>query len=235
MAKKWIKPVLSAGEAVACVRDGHSLMVGGFNYGGLPYTLVDALADRGTQNLHLIANDTAYANDKNPEGIGHGKLVVNGQVRKVTASHIGLNRETQRLFNEKQMELELVPQGTFVERIRAGGFGMGGFLTPTGVGTIHEEGKQVMEIDGKKYILEMPLTADVAFIRAYQADRAGNLTFYGTNRNFNPAMATAAKVVIVEVDSILPIGALDPNIIVTPGIFVDALVLKGEGYYASRT
>lgn len=235
MAKKWIKPVLSAEEAVACVHAGNSLMVGGFNYGGVPYTLVDALADRGTENLHLIANDTAYANDKNPEGIGHGKLVVNGQVRKVTASHIGLNRETQRLFNEKKMELELIPQGTFVERIRAGGFGLGGFLTPTGVGTIHEEGKQVMEIDGKKYILEMPLTADVAFIRAYQADRAGNLTFYGTNRNFNPAMATAAKIVIVEVDSILPIGALDPNIIVTPGIFVDALVLKGEGYYASRT
>ncbi len=235
MAKKWIKPVLSAEEAVACVHDGNSLMIGGFNYGGLPYTLVDALASRGTKDLHVIANDTAYANDKNPEGIGHGKLVVNGQVRKVTASHIGLNRETQRLFNEKKLELELVPQGTFVERIRAGGFGMGGFLTPTGVGTIHEEGKQVMEIDGKKYILEMPLTADVAFIRAYQADRAGNLTFYGTNRNFNPVMATAAKIVIVEVDSVLPIGALDPNVIVTPGIFVDALVLKGEGYYASRT
>ena len=235
MAKKWIKPVLSTEEAVACVHDGNSLMIGGFNYGGLPYTLVDALASRGTKDLHVIANDTAYANDKNPEGIGHGKLVVNGQVRKVTASHIGLNRETQRLFNEKKLELELVPQGTFVERIRAGGFGMGGFLTPTGVGTIHEEGKQVMEIDGKKYILEMPLTADVAFIRAYQADRAGNLTFYGTNRNFNPVMATAAKIVIVEVDSVLPIGALDPNVIVTPGIFVDALVLKGEGYYASRT
>lgn len=235
MAKKWIKPVLSAEEAVVCVHDGNSLMIGGFNYGGLPYTLVDALASRGTKDLHVIANDTAYANDKNPEGIGHGKLVVNGQVRKVTASHIGLNRETQRLFNEKKLELELVPQGTFVERIRAGGFGMGGFLTPTGVGTIHEEGKQVMEIDGQKYILEMPLIADVALIRAYQADRAGNLTFYGTNRNFNPVMATAAKIVIVEVDSVLPIGALDPNVIVTPGIFVDALVLKGESYYASRT
>ena len=146
-----------------------------------------------------------------------------------------LNKETQRLYNEKKLELELVPQGSFVERIRCGGYGIGGFLTPTGVGTVHEEGKQTMEIDGKKYILELPLKADVAFVRAYRADAVGNLTYYGTNRNFNPAMATAAKYVVVEADEIVPAGAIDPNDVVTPGMFVDVLVRKGDGYYASRT
>jgi len=235
MAHKLIKPVMSAEEAVTHIKTGSSLMVGGFNYAGVPYTLIDALAAQGTDNLHLIANDTLYANDQHPEGIGHGKLVVNGQCRKVTASHIGLNRATQRLFNEGMMELELVPQGSFVERIRCGGFGLGGFLTPTGVGTIHEEGKQVLEVNGKKFILELPLKADVAIIRGYKADRWGNLTYYGTGRNFNPAMATAADLVIAEVDMILAQGNIDPNDVVTPGMLVDILVLKGDGYYASRT
>jgi len=167
--------------------------------------------------------------------VGHGQLVVKRQCRKVTASHIGLNRETQRLFNEGLMELELVPQGSFVERIRCGGFGLGGVLTPTGVGTIHEEGKQVIESEGKRYILELPLKADVAFIRGYKADRWGNLTYFGTGRNFNPAMATAADLVIAEVDTILKEGEIDANDIVTPGMLVDILVLKGDGYYASRT
>ena len=233
MSKKWFKPVLSAKEAVSCVKEGMSLMVGGFNYGGVPYTLIDALVAQGTGELHLISNDTSYANEEHPQGIGQGKLVVAGQVKKVTASHIGLNKMTQKLFNEKKLELELVPQGTFVERIRSGG--IGGFLTPTGVGTIHEEGKQTLEVDGVKYILELPLKADVAFIRAYRADRAGNLTYYGTNRNFNPAMATAAKYVVAEVDAVLPVGSIDPDDVVTPGVFVDALVLKGDGFYASRT
>ena len=235
MAKKWFKPVLSAKEAVSCVQEGASLMVGGFNYGGVPYTLIDALVEQGTGKLHLISNDTSYANEEHPQGIGQGKLVVAGQVKKVTASHIGLNRVTQRLFNEKKLELELVPQGTFVERIRSGGFGIGGFLTPTGVGTIHEEGKQTLEVEGIKYILELPLRADVAFIRAYRADRTGNLTYYGTNHNFNPAIATAAKYVVAEVDAVLPVGSIDPDDVVTPGVFVDALVLKGDGFYASRT
>lgn len=235
MAKEWIKPVLSAGEAAKSVKPGCVLMIGGFNYGGVPYTLVDALMEAGTGDLHLICNDTSYANDQKPEGVGHGKLVVGGRVRKVTASHIGLNRETQRLFNEKKLELELVPQGTFVERIRCGGYGMGGFLTPTGVGTVHEEGKQTLELDGKKFILELPLKADVAFIRAFRADTMGNLTYYGTNRNFNPTMATAAKYVVAEVDEIVPVGSINPNDVVTPGFFVDALVLKGDSYYASRT
>ena len=235
MAKKLIKPVMSAEEAATHIKPGSSLMVGGFNYAGVPYTLIDALVAQGTDNLHLIANDTMYANEQHPEGIGHGKLVVNGQCRKVTASHIGLNKATQRLFNEGKLELELVPQGSFVERIRCGGFGLGGFLTPTGVGTIHEEGKQVLEVNGKKYILELPLKADVAIIRGYKADRWGNLTYFGTGRNFNPAMATAAKVVIAEVDAVLQQGDINPNDVVTPGMLVDILVLKGDGYYASRT
>lgn len=235
MAHRLIKPVMSAEEAVTRIQPGSSLMVGGFNYAGVPYTLIDALAAQGTDNLHLIANDTLCVNDQHLEGIGHGKLVVNGQCRKVTASHVGLNREAQRLFNEGKMELELVPQGSLVERIRCGGFGLGGFLTPTGVGTIYEEGKQVIEIDGKKFILELPLKADVAIIRGYRADRWGNLTYYGTGRNFNPAMATAADMVIAEVDMILAQGAIDPNDVVTPGMLVDILVLKGDGYYASRT
>ena len=133
------------------------------------------------------------------------------------------------------MELELSPQGTFVERIRAGGFGLGGFLTPTGVGTIVEEGKQVLEVNGRKYILELPLRADVALVRAYKADRMGNLIYKGTNQNFNPAMATAAEIVIAEVDSVVDVGELDPNVIVTQGILVDMIVVKGGSYYASRT
>ncbi len=229
MPTKVIKPVMSAEEAVRHVEPGGKLMIGGFNYGGIPYSLVDALAESGVDDLELIANDTAY------EGVGHGKLVENGQVRKVVASHVGLNKSTQRLFNEGKMELELVPQGTFVERVRAGGFGLGGILTPTGVGTVHEDGKQVLEVEGKRYILELPLKADVAFIRGYRADRYGNLTYFGTNRNFNPAMATAAEMVIAEVDAILEVGELDPNDVVTPGILVDILVLKGDSYYASRT
>jgi len=229
MPSKMIKPVMSAEEAVKHIVQGSSVMVGGFNYGGVPYTLVDALVDYGVKDIELIANDTLY------EGVGHGKLIQTEQVKKVIASHVGLNKATQRLFNEEKLELELVPQGTFVERIRAGGFGFGGFLTPTGVGTVHEKGKEVMEVQGRKYILELPLKANVALIRGYKADRYGNLTYFGTNRNFNPLMATAAEIVIAEVDSICEVGEIDPNDVVTPGILVDYLVLKGDSYYATRT
>ena len=229
MTKKIIKPVVSAQEAVKCVKKGDTIMVGGFNYGGIPYTLVDALYDAGTDELTMIANDTAY------ENVGHGKLVAAGRIKKVIASHVGLNKKTGEYYNSGKMELELSPQGTFVERIRAAGFGLGGFLTPTGVGTIVEEGKQVLEVNGRKYILELPLRADVALIRAYKADRMGNLIYKGTNRNFNPAMATAADIVIAEVDSVVDVGELDPDVIVTQGILIDMLVVKGGSYYASRT
>ena len=229
MTTKNIKPVMSALEAVKHVKDGTSVMVGGFNYGGVPYTLVEALVESHVKDLTLIANDTLY------EGVGHGHLVQNGQVKKVIASHVGLNKATQRLYNEGELELELVPQGTFVERIRCGGFGLGGFLTPTGLGTVHQEGKDIIEVKGRKYILELPLTAQVALVRACRADRFGNLTYCGTNRNFNPAMASAADLVIAEVDAIVECGEIDPNDVVTPGILVDILVLKGDSYYAART
>jgi acetate CoA/acetoacetate CoA-transferase alpha subunit len=229
MAKSRIKPILSAEEAVKNISKGSTVMVGGFNYGGIPYTLVQALIDAGVTGLTLISNDTAY------EDIGHGFLIKNGQVKKVIASHIGLNKATQKLYNEHKIDLELVPQGTFVERIRAGGFGLGGFLTPTGVGTEAQKGKQVLEVDGKEYLLELPLTADVSLIRAYKADRYGNLIYFGTNRNFNPTMATAGRLVIAEVDAVMEVGSIDPNDVVTPGILVDYLVLKGDSYYAART
>ena len=229
MPKKIIKPVVSAQEAVKCIKSGDSVMVGGFNYGGIPYTLTDALYDQGTDQLTLISNDTIY------EFCGQGKLVAGGRCKKVIASHVGLNKTTGRLFHEGKMELELFPQGTYVEKIRAGGAGLGGFLTPTGVGTVVEEGKEVIEINGKKYILELPLTADVALVRAFRADRMGNLTYTGTNKNFNPTMATAANIVIAEVDEVVNVGELDPDNIVTQGVLVDMLVLKGDSIYATRT
>lgn len=227
--KKIIKPVVSAEEAVRHVKKGDAIMVGGFNYGGIPYTLIDALLEQGTDELTLIANDTAYAD------VGHGKLVSQGRCKKVIASHVGLNKKTGELYHSGQLELELFPQGSFVEKIRAAGFGLGGFLTPTGVGTVVEEGKQVLEVGGRKYILELPMRADVALVRAYKADRSGNLVYRGTNRNFNPTMATAADIVIAEVDSIVDIGELHPDAIVTQGILIDLLVVKGGSYYASRT
>ncbi|MDR1934751.1 MAG: CoA transferase subunit A [Candidatus Accumulibacter sp.] len=229
MKRSVLKPVVSAREAAGHVKKGDSLMVGGFNYGGIPYTLVDALLDAGTDALTLISNDTAY------ENVGHGRLVAEGRARKVIASHVGLNKKTGEFYHAGKLELELCPQGTFVERIRAGGSGLGGFLTPTGVGTVVEEGKRVIEVNGKKYLLELPLRADVAFVRAYKADRAGNLVYRGTNRNFNPTMALAAETTIAEVDSVVDVGELDPDHIVTPGIVVDMLVVKGGSYYASRT
>jgi acetate CoA/acetoacetate CoA-transferase alpha subunit len=229
MKRSVLKPVVSAREAASHVKKGDSLMVGGFNYGGIPYTLVDALLDAGTDELILICNDTAY------ENVGHGRLVAEGRARKVIASHVGLNKKTGEFYHAGKLELELCPQGTFVERIRAGGFGLGGFLTPTGVGTVVEEGKRLIEVNGKKYLLELPLRARVAFVRAYKADRAGNLIYRGTNRNFNPTMAMAADTTIAEVDAIVDVGELDPDHIVTPGIVVDMLVVKGGSYYASRT
>lgn len=229
MKKSVIKPVISAVDAVSCIKKGDAVMVGGFNYGGIPYTLVDALLEQGTDQLTMISNDTAYAD------VGHGKLVSQGRCKKVIASHVGLNKKTGELYLSGQLELELLPQGTFVEKIRAAGFGLGGFLTPTGVGTIVQEGKQILEIDGRKFLLELPLRANVALIRAYRADRMGNLIYKGTNRNFNPAMSTAADIVIAEVDSVVDVGELSPDDIVTQGILIDMLVIKGGSYYASRT
>lgn len=235
MAKPFIKPVISPEEAATLVKPGASLMVGGFNYGGAPYTLIDALCAAGTREINLICVDTSWYNDKEPEPVGVAQLVVNGQLGSLVASHIGLNMRTQELYTKGELMVELIPMGTFVERIRAGGAGLGGVLTPVGVGTVYEEGRDTIELDGRRYIVERALTADVAFIKAHAADEAGNLTYFGTNRNFNPTMATAAKIVVAEVDEIKQLGAIAPDEVVTPGIFVDALVIKKEGGYASRT
>ncbi|MBC7332531.1 MAG: CoA transferase subunit A [Synergistetes bacterium] len=211
---------MSPEEAVKDIPDGATIMVGGFNIGGVPYTLIEALLQHGVKDLTLICNDTAY------EDVGHGKLIANGQVKKVIASHIGLNKVTQKLYNEGKLDVEFVPQGTLAERIRAGGFGLGGVLTPTGLGTLAEEGKQVLEINGKRYILELPLRADFALIKAKKADRMGNLYYWGNARNFNPLMAFAADVVIAEVEELVEVGEIDPNDVHTPGILVDRIVLS---------
>ncbi|WP_417029390.1 CoA transferase subunit A [Cloacibacillus evryensis] len=235
MAKPFIKPVITAGEAAAYISPGSSLMIGGFNYGGAPYTIIEALCESGVRDIDLICVDTSYFQTKVPGPVGVARLVTNGQLRSLVASHIGLNKKTQELYTSGELKIELIPMGTFVERIRAGGAGLGGILTPTGVDTVYEEGRDSVELDGRRYIIERPLKAEVAFIRAYRADAAGNLIYYGTNRNFNPTMATAAAKVVAEVDEVVPIGGIAPDDVVTPGIFIDALVLKGEGEYASRT
>ena len=235
MAKPFIKPVITAGEAAAYISPGSSLMIGGFNYGGAPYTIIEALCESGVRDIVLICVDTSYFQTKVPGPVGVARLVTNGQLRSLVASHIGLNKKTQELYTSGELKIELIPMGTFVERIRAGGAGLGGILTPTGVDTVYEEGRDSVELDGRRYIIERPLKADVAFIRAYRADAAGNLIYYGTNRNFNPTMATAAAKVVAEVDEVVPIGGIAPGDVVTPGIFIDALVLKGDGEYASRT
>lgn len=235
MAKPFIKPVITAGEAAAYISPGSSLMIGGFNYGGAPYTIIEALCESGVRDIDLICVDTSYFQTKVPGPVGVARLVTNGQLRSLVASHIGLNKKTQELYTSGELKIELIPMGTFVERIRAGGAGLGGILTPTGVDTVYEEGRDSVELDGRRYIIERPLKADVAFIRAYRADAAGNLIYYGTNRNFNPTMATAAAKVVAEVDEVVPIGGIAPDDVITPGIFIDALVLKGDGEYASRT
>ena len=205
-------------EAMSHVKDGDTIMIGGFLNCGAPDDLIEGALVYGKKNLVLIANDTAF-----PDA-GVGKLVVSRQFKKVIVSHIGTNPETGRQMNAGELDVDLVPQGTLAERIRSAGFGLGGILTPTGVGTPVEAGKQKLTIDGKDYLLELPIKADVALVKAYKADKAGNLVFRKAARNFNPLMATAAKVVIVEAQNIVEIGEIDPDEVMTPGIFVNYLV-----------
>ena len=204
--------------AAAMVKDGMTVMIGGFLGVGTPESLVDELVAQGTKDLTVIANDTAT-----PEK-GIGKLVVKKQLKKAIVSHIGTNPETGRQMNAGEMMVDLVPQGTLAEIIRAGGAGLGGILTPTGLGTVVAEDKQIITVDGREFLLEKPLRADVALIKAHTADKAGNLVFHSSARNFNPLMATAAEVVIVEATNIVEIGALDPDAVMLPGIFVKYLV-----------
>lgn len=213
--------VISVQEAVDMIQDGMTIMVGGFLGCKNPYVIVDALVAKGVKDLTLIANDTSF-----PE-IGIGKLIVNKQVKKLIASHIGTNKETGNQMNSGELEVELVPQGTLAERIRAAGAGLGGVLTPTGLGTIVAEGKDIITIDGCEYLLEKPLRADIALIVGAKVDKKGNVRYAKATRNFNPIMATAADIVIVEADQVVEVGEIDPDDVMTPGIFVSYIVDAG--------
>lgn len=213
---------LSLGEATALVKAGHRVMIGGFLCCGSPDALIDALVEQGTKGLTLIANDTGF------QDRGIGKLVMVKAFDTIYATHIGTNRETGRQMMAGETQVHLVPQGTLAEQIRAAGYGLGGILTPTGVGTEVEKGKQVMEIDGKKYLLELPCHADIALIKADRADEYGNLVFRGSMRNFNPLMAAAGDITIAQVRQVVPVGSLDPNDVIVPGAFVDYIVEVGE-------
>jgi len=212
---------LSVKDAAAMIPDGASLMIGGFMGVGSPEPMIDELVRQGKRNLTVIANDTAMP------GRGIGKLVAAELVGKTIASHIGLNPETQKQMIAGKMEVDLVPQGTLVERIRAAGCGLGGVLTPTGVGTVVEDGKQRIDVNGKSYLLETALRADFALVHAFLADYLGNLSYALTGRNFNPVMAMAADTVIVTAEHIVPVGVISPDHIVTPAPLVDYLVGHG--------
>ena len=213
-----IMKTVSVEEAVGLIPDGASIMIGGFMGVGTPERLINEVVRQGRRNLAIIANDTALP------GRGIGKLVSAGLVAKTTASHIGLNPETQQQMIAGKMAVDLVPQGTLIERIRAGGFGLGGVLTPTGVGTVVEEGKRRIDLDGKSYLLETALRADFALVHAFLADYTGNLSYALTARNFNPVIAMAADTVIVTAEHIVPVGVISPDHVVTPAAVVDYLV-----------
>jgi len=213
-----LSKVVQLEEAMTRLTDGQTLLIGGFWAVGTPEKLVDALVAKNVRSLTVIGNDTGRP-DK-----GIGKLVVNKQTQKVIVSHVGTNPETGRQMNAGELVVELVPQGTLAERIRCAGAGLGGVLTPTGVGTIVEKGKEKYTVRGKTYLLEEPLPADVALIKAWKADAYGNLVYRRAARNFNPLMAMAADLVIVEAETIVAIGELDPDEIMTPGVLVDLIV-----------
>jgi acetate CoA/acetoacetate CoA-transferase alpha subunit len=215
-----MKPV-SAEEAVAMIPNGASIMVGGFMAVGTPQRLLDELVRQKKSDISLISNDAATP------GKGVGKLFDGAQVSRMIGTHIGLNPKAQQQMLGNQIKVELIPQGTFVERIRAGGCGLGGVLTPTGVGTLVEDGKQKIEVGGKPYLLETALRADFALVHAFLADYAGNLSYALTARNFNPVMAMAADTVIVTAEHIVPVGVIAPDHVVTPGPLVDYLVGNG--------
>lgn len=210
--------IISIKDAVNKVEDGMTIMVGGFLANGTPLALLDALAEKGVKNLTLICNDTSYVDR------GVGKLVVNKQFKKIIASHVGTNRETGNQMNSGETIVDLVPQGTLAERVRCGGTGLGGVLTPTGIGTEIEEGKQKINVDGTDYLLETPLHADVALLFASTVDKKGNMIFNKSMKNFNTVMAMAADTVIVEAGKIVEIGDIDPDSVMTSGIFVDYIV-----------
>lgn len=212
---------ISREGAVALLHDGMTVMIGGFMGCGNAHHLVQAMVESGVRDLTLIANDASMP------GYGLAKLVEHGRLRKLIASHVGLNPKVALLMNSGGLEVELVPQGTLAERIRSGGAGLGGVLTPTGLGTPVAEGKPVVEVDGRQYLLEASLRADVALINGYRVDPVGNVWYRGDARNFNPVMATAADLVIVEADHLVGLGDIPPEDVVTPGVLVDHIVEGG--------
>ena len=213
------KVLASADAAVALIPDGASILMGGFGLCGIPETLIEALRVRGTRDLTVISNNAGV------DEFGIGPLLRSRQVAKMIATYVGENKEFERQFLAGELAVELVPQGTFAERIRAGGAGIGGFFTPTGYGTLAAEGKETREIGGRHYVLEQPLTADFAFVKAWKGDRLGNLVYRRTARNFNPVMATAGRVTIAEVEELVEPGVLDPDAVVTPGVFVKHVIV----------
>ena len=217
------KVLSSAADAIAGIPDGATIMMGGFGLCGIPEKLIAALHARGTKDLTVISNNAGV------DDFGIGILLRARQIRKMISTYVGENKEFERQFLTGELDVELVPQGTFAERIRAGGAGIGGFFTPTGYGTLVAEGKETRTIDGTSYVLEKPLHADFAFVKAWKGDRAGNLVYRRTARNFNPVMATAADVTIAEVERLLEPGDIDPDHVVTPGIFV-RYILEGGAY-----
>lgn len=215
------KKIISTEQVKDYIKDGMTIMVSGFMGCGSPHKIIKELAGSEVKDLTLICNDTGFTE------YGVGVMVVNRQFKKIIATHVGLNPETGNQMNSGETEVELIPQGTMAERIRCGGYGLGGILTPTGYGTVVEENKKKIEVEGKEYLLETPLRADVALIGAKKADRKGNVYYEGTGRNFGPIMAMAAETVIVEADEVVDVGELKPENIVTPHILVDYIVEGG--------
>ncbi len=210
-------------EAVEMIPDGASLMIGGFMGVGSPHRLIDELLRQGRKDLTVIGNDAARP------GVGIGRLVDAKAVKRMVASHIGTNPEIQRQMIMGETVVELCPQGTLVERIRSAGYGLGGVLTPTGIGTVVAEGKRKIEIEGKTFLLELPLAADFALVAAHRADYSGNLEYTLTARNFNPIMAMAAATVIAEAAEIVPVGVIPPDDVITPAVLVDHLLEREKG------
>src|SRR5277367_3159678 len=217
------KVVANADEAIRDVFDGASIMIGGFGLCGMPENLIRALARRGTKNLKTISNNVGI------DGVGNGLLLAAGQIVHHIGTYVGENKLLEEMVLKGTIKLDLVPQGTFSERIRAGGAGIPAFFTPTGVGTIVAEGKETREFDGRTYIMERALKADFAFVKAWKGDRQGNLIYRKTARNFNPMMATAAKITIAEVEHLVEPGELDPDMVHTPSVFVKR-IFKGERF-----
>ncbi|HUR35179.1 MAG TPA: CoA transferase subunit A [Vicinamibacterales bacterium] len=213
------KVLPGADHAVSLVHDGASILMGGFGLCGIPENLIQALRARGTRGLTVISNNAGV------DDFGIGILLRSRQVTKMVATYVGENKEFERQFLAGELAVDLVPQGTFAERIRAGGAGIGGFFTPTGFGTLAADGKETRVINGRPYVLEEPITADFAFVRAWKGDRLGNLVYRRTARNFNPIMATAGRVTIAEVEQLVEPGAIDPDHVITPGIYVKHVIV----------